>query len=715
MLNAKILFPGCDFLFVTLDSLRYDAAATALERGLTPNIARYLPNGIWERRHTPGNFTLSAHHAFFAGFLPTPATPGPHPRLFAAAFEGSETTNDSTFVFDEADIAAGLAAQGYHTICVGGVGFFNQKTVLGQTLGNLFHEQHWSPQFGVADRNSTEHQVDFALRRLNDIPQQQRVFLFLNVSAIHQPNCHYLPGAERDSVESQTAALAFVDAHLGRLIDGMNQRAPLFLILCSDHGTAYGEDGYWGHRLSHPVVWNVPHMETVLPPQKFESCGFAMFAESELFVSYSYSYPHKTAYRKLQPDRSLGEVWQNENRENLSLYFHIPFCEQRCFYCNLFSVPQQNDPLADSYVRMIRRQAEVYREELEAMSFSRFAVGGGTPTFLNERQLESLLETAAGVLGVDMSLVPASCEVSPETVSAEKLAVLKRHGIDRISIGVQSFRYEERRRLGRVFSEELLQNALSQIRNADFPILNIDLIYGIEDQTAETWAESVRKATAWNAEEIYLYPLYVREQTALGNHGFHWLDQREEFYTIGRELLLGAGYEQISLRMWRRENTDAKPAKHPPVYHCQKDGMIGLGCGARSYTRELHYSHEYSADSKIASSLIEQYVRMTNGELRQIRHGCLLDEEDQKRRYLILSLLQRDGIIRNDYRKRFGCDVFFEFAELFELQNRGLLIVDKNRIRLTDEGIAQSDRIGPWLYSYQTRQRMKESEHGEQP
>ena len=92
MLDARNLIGTHDALFITLDTLRYDVARDALANGRTPNLAALLPGGAWEERHSPGNFTYAAHHAFFAGFLPTPIPPGAHPRLFAARFEGSETT-----------------------------------------------------------------------------------------------------------------------------------------------------------------------------------------------------------------------------------------------------------------------------------------------------------------------------------------------------------------------------------------------------------------------------------------------------------------------------------------------------------------------------------------------------------------------------------------------------------------------------------------------
>jgi len=265
MLNARELVGSHNVLLITLDTLRYDVAHKALVEGRTPHLAAVLPGGRWEPRHTPGNFTYAAHHAFFAGFLPTPITPGPHPRLFAAHFPGSETTTLRTYVFDAPDIVTGFADLGYQTVCIGGVGFFNKQSPLGSVLPNLFAESHWDPGLGVTDPHSTENQVRLAARILAQVPREKRVFLFVNVSAIHQPNYMYLLGAEHDSLESHAAALSYVDRQLPKLFAAMQRHGPSLVIICSDHGTAYGEDGYVGHRLSHPVVWMVPYAEFVLP------------------------------------------------------------------------------------------------------------------------------------------------------------------------------------------------------------------------------------------------------------------------------------------------------------------------------------------------------------------------------------------------------------------------------------------------------------------
>ncbi len=267
MLDATRLVGTHDVLFVTLDTLRYDVAVQVLRAGRTPHLAQVLPGGQWEERHSPGSFTYAAHHAFFAGFLPTPAAPGPHPRLFATRFPGSETTTAQTFVFDTPDIVSGFASIGYRTICIGGVGFFNKQSPLGSVLPGLFMESYWSSELGVTHPRSTENQVALTRNLLTQLSAYQRVFLFVNISAIHPPNHIFLQGATVDSLASHAAALSYVDAHLPPLFEAMRRRGPVLAILCSDHGTAYGENGFSGHRLAHPSVWTVPYAEFILSGQ----------------------------------------------------------------------------------------------------------------------------------------------------------------------------------------------------------------------------------------------------------------------------------------------------------------------------------------------------------------------------------------------------------------------------------------------------------------
>ena len=264
-LDFRGLIGSCDLLFVTLDTLRFDVARAESAAGRTPFLTSLLPGGQWQERHAPGSFTFASHQAFFAGFLPTPSSPGHHARAFALSFPGSETTGPKTCVFDAPDIVDGLRQRGYFTLCVGGVGFFNGLTPLGRVLPDFFDEAEWRREFGVTDPLSTRHQVRWAIERIDRVLADRRLFLFLNVSAIHQPNRCYLENAEHDSIDSHAAALRWVDGELPPLVERLRRRGPLLCIICSDHGTAYGEDGYHGHRLAHPTVWTVPYAEFLLP------------------------------------------------------------------------------------------------------------------------------------------------------------------------------------------------------------------------------------------------------------------------------------------------------------------------------------------------------------------------------------------------------------------------------------------------------------------
>jgi hypothetical protein len=253
---AEIIRSRTSILFVTLDSLRYDTARTAYDNGLTPHLSSLLPEGGWERRQTPGSFTLPAHIAFFSGFLPKLPRPEQPPRLWECRPPAFKTVPPQTFVFDAPNLLTGLAQHGYRSICVGGVTYFSRETPLGSVLPDLFDEDHWRPEFCSPEPDSTRQQVDHALE-IAEHHDGRPVYLFVNVSATHVPHGHYL-GDSHDTAASQQAALAYADAHLARLITTLTAKKRWLIILCADHGDAYGEDGYHGRGIAHPVVMNVP-------------------------------------------------------------------------------------------------------------------------------------------------------------------------------------------------------------------------------------------------------------------------------------------------------------------------------------------------------------------------------------------------------------------------------------------------------------------------
>jgi hypothetical protein len=253
---AEIIHTETNILFVTLDSLRYDVARTALDEGLTPALAGLLPEGGWELRQTPGSFTLPAHTAYFSGFLPKLPQPEQPTRFWECRPPAFKKVPPETFVFDAPNLLAGLGQHGYRTVCIGGVTYFSRETPLGGVLPAMFDEDHWRPDFCSPEPDSTRHQVDQALSSAEGHAGRP-LFLFVNVSATHVPHAHYL-GESTDSVLSQAAALAYADEHLGRLITTLTRNQRWLIILCADHGDSFGEDGFWGRGTARPEVMDVP-------------------------------------------------------------------------------------------------------------------------------------------------------------------------------------------------------------------------------------------------------------------------------------------------------------------------------------------------------------------------------------------------------------------------------------------------------------------------
>ncbi len=430
-----------------------------------------------------------------------------------------------------------------------------------------------------------------------------------------------------------------------------------------------------------------------------------MTLDGSPYQGYLYAYPHKTAYRPLRPRPPLRDVWAAERRDAVFLYVHIPFCEMRCGFCNLFTRSTPPAEQVTAYLRQLAGQAEQVRAAIGPVRYAQAAIGGGTPTYLDPQELESLF----GLLGLEEP-VALSVETSPATATAERLAVLAAHGTHRVSMGVQSFLDSEAHAAGRPQKRAQVDRALENLRAARFPMLNLDLIYGIPGQNAQTWATSLRAALSWRPEEIYLYPLYVRPLTGLSRRherDGEWDSQRLALYRQGRDMLRDNGYDQLSMRQFRLRDAAPPQGVAPsagPGYCCQEDGMIGLGCGARSYTRDLHYSFDYAVGIGEVRGIIDDYLARPVSDFAFAEHGFALDENEQRLRWLLKSLLRAEGADAAAYADRFGSPLAGDFAHLSELERRGWL--DLEQVRLTDEGLARSDSIGPWLVSDRVKARM---------
>lgn len=413
------------------------------------------------------------------------------------------------------------------------------------------------------------------------------------------------------------------------------------------------------------------------------------------YVSYMYSYPHKTAYRTLTPPVSLSPYLERLEGREASLYFHIPFCAHKCGYCNLFSQQCCDAERISLYLHTMRRQAEQLSVAAQALKFTSFAVGGGTPLILDEGQLEELF-CLAELFGVHPSRVFTSVETSPEYTQKSVLRQLRARGVERLSMGVQSFNETELKKLKRRPGLGTVVGALENIVEVGFPQFNLDLIYGIEGQTVESFMRSLNTALTYRPNELFIYPLYVRPGTRINVRSTD--DIGYAIYKSARELLVGQGFVQTSMRRFvRRETTETE-------FSCGDEVMLSCGAGGRSYLGNLHYATPYAVRQQAIADEIDHYIRTT--DFMTAANGFLLSTEEMQIRFIIKNLMYHRGVDLAEYEKRFGekpdRNLFREFTDRGWIEETGRIV------RLTEEGMAYSDYIGQAFISPVVRKLMSE-------
>jgi oxygen-independent coproporphyrinogen-3 oxidase len=430
-----------------------------------------------------------------------------------------------------------------------------------------------------------------------------------------------------------------------------------------------------------------------------------------------YSYPHKTAYGPLE-DINFFDYFNTCPRDNLEVYFHIPFCAAKCGYCNLFSVTGYKEDTFQRYLTAMKQQIRQYG--ISSLTPPRLTIGGGTPLLLPEHQLDQLL-----TLLPDISKSLTCIETSPRETTRGKLDILKTYGINRVSLGVQSFLDRELLSLKRHHRADSIRQALNLLKSVGFPRLNLDLIYGIPGQTLATFQASLEEGLAYEPEEFFIYPLYIREGTSLAHDATSSATPPDNtdfssaarslppgafpnrdtltysMYWLARDILTDAGYTQLSMRHF---------VTNPPlpVSSCGFDPMLAIGCGGRSYLGDLHCSQPYATDRAACTDIVESYIRMP--DKARITHGYLLNEDEHKRRYTIKNLLHTSGISLAEYHQHFRSYIYDDFPILHEWAQLGYLDSTNtatNQITLTPLGLSLSDYLGPQLVSPAVRQRTR--------
>ncbi len=427
------------------------------------------------------------------------------------------------------------------------------------------------------------------------------------------------------------------------------------------------------------------------------------------YVQYMYSYPHKTAYGPLE-GIFLQDYAHLLSGGGHGLYVHIPFCQTKCGYCNLFSITGGGKGDMDRYLDAVERQARQYKDILSSFGteFSEVSIGGGTPLILSEDQLERMFSILGKYFwySQDRELV---IETAPNQTDKDKLQLLKQAGTTRVSIGVQSFSDRELKSLGRRHCARKAREALELLQTFDFSCVNVDLIYGIPGQTVKSLLASLKEALSFGPDELFLYPLYIR-------HGA-WLelniDPGSAFlqYEEASAFLKSEGWRQDSMRrfvkMEKPLNTTGCEGRK--FSECGAGTSLALGCGGRSYLGNLHFCTPYAITEKECSEQLEKFEGTEN--FLKIAHGILLTEEEMKRRYVIRHLLLRPGLDIRRYKESFGREALTDFPLLQDWTEQGhvekICGTKGDYLTLTDSGLGLSDYLGPQLISAQVWEKMK--------
>ncbi len=428
------------------------------------------------------------------------------------------------------------------------------------------------------------------------------------------------------------------------------------------------------------------------------------------YIQYMYSYPHKTAYGPLK-GIILKDYIPVLAGSGHGPYLHIPFCRTKCGYCNLFSVTGQESGAIDRYLDAVEAQSEQYGELLVPYEtvFSDITIGGGTPLLLSEQQLERTFSIMKRhfKFSSDCGL---TIETAPNQTEEGKLEALKRAGVTRVSIGIQSFSEEELRTLHRNHSAARAEKALELLKTFQFPCVNVDLIYGIPGQTVKSLIQSLKKALFFEPDEIFLYPLYIKHGAGLERNLGGGMVLKPELtfnlYKAASRFLKEEGFRQDSMRRFVRQK------ERRGYLECGFGTSLALGCGGRSYLGKLHFCSPYAVTKEECLARLKEFESTL--DFSQVTNGILLSEEEQRRRYVIRHLLIHPGLALERYRGYFGSEAQADFPLLkLWLEKRyvkKLIRGTEQYLDLTETGMGLSDYLGPQLISWQVRKRMEEWE-----
>ena len=366
----------------------------------------------------------------------------------------------------------------------------------------------------------------------------------------------------------------------------------------------------------------------------------------------------------------------------LGLYLHIPFCEAICNYCN-FNRGLLNAGLKRRYLDAL--SLEIASSE-DAGRVDSVFFGGGTPSVLEPSEVCGLITRCRSSFDVDPT-AEITLEMNPETASRERLDGYRAAGVTRLSLGVQSFRDEELRRLGRLHTADRAIEAFGLARAAGFDDISIDLMVWLPEQTVLHWVESVETLVGLGPDHasLYLLELYpnapLKEEMARGGWSQAPDDIAAEMYHTGLDRLGAAGYRQYEISNVARPG---RRSRHNLKYW--SDGAwLGFGCGAHS----THDGRRWHNVSEIGS-----YIDRLSGETSPVASCRTLSADERLTDTLFLGLRLSEGVDLTALERRYAVDVWARWGcELAPFVEDGVLSRDRNRLRLTRDGMLLANEV----------------------
>ncbi len=369
--------------------------------------------------------------------------------------------------------------------------------------------------------------------------------------------------------------------------------------------------------------------------------------------------------------------------KTLGLYIHIPFCHSKCDYCDFYSMAGREDRM-DDYQRALMTQIAESAPLAKGYIVNSIYIGGGTPTWYGEKRICDLLRLVRKKFHVSKD-VEVTLEANPESAAFKSLRTLRRAGVNRLSLGMQSACDRELRDIHRIHSFQQVVEAVEAARKAKFRNLNLDLIYGLPGQTDESWKNSVQKAIELAPEHLSCYGLTVEKGTPLAGRVARGEklpddDQQAERYLWMVQRLSEAGYVQYEVSNFSKPGFQSR---HNLKYWMSREYM-GFGAAAHSDFGGCRYAYVSDLDG---------YIRGVLEGDRLLAESDRIPPRERGSEYLMLRLRTTHGIEEWEYRREYYMNFDPIAAKLAEFEQKGWAVRADRRWRLTPEGFLLSNRL----------------------